>query len=129
VTWRVIGLIVLAVIVLLGTSFIPRYWSHPVEYRPPRPEWWFFGDAVWRGFLRSLPAAVIGAWFLILATFGIVLSNRKIIDESVPVWLGLGFFLFGVLAITIALFNWPKFLVPPSLRDEPGAVQEWLQHR
>jgi hypothetical protein len=31
--------------------------------------------------------------------------------------------------VSIALFNWPKFLVPPYLRDQPGAVSEWLQGR
>jgi hypothetical protein len=121
-----LALATLAEMALLGTTFMPRYWRHPAI--PVRPEWGglFLGDAIWRGFVRSLMAGVIGGWFLILAGVGILLADRKVIDETVPVWLGLGFFLFGFLGFSIVFFNRPKFLVPPSLRDQPGAVREWI---
>jgi hypothetical protein len=66
---------------------------------------------------------------LILASFGILLADRKVIDATVPVWFGFGFLLFGLLSFSIALFNWPKILVPPALRDQPGAVRVWLRNR
>jgi hypothetical protein len=51
---------------------------------------------------------------LILASFGILLADRKVIDATVPVLFGFGFLLFGLLSFSIALFNWPKILVPPA---------------
>jgi len=38
------------------------------------------------------------------------------------------FILWGLLflvAIMVLLFNRPKFVVPPHLRDQPGALREW----
>lgn len=29
----------------------------------------------------------------------------------------------------VMLFNRPRFLVPPSVRDQPGAIREWLSRR
>jgi hypothetical protein len=127
---QVIALIILLVMAVLGTIFMPRYWRNPSRfYRRVSPQWWTYGDAFWRGFVRSLLASIIAGWFLVLGGFGIFLANGKTIDQAVPVWLGLGFFAFGFISLSIAFFNWPKFLVPPSLRDQPGAVQEWLRHR
>jgi hypothetical protein len=34
--------------------------------------------------------------------------------------------LLAVLAATITFFNRPRFLVPPHLRHQPGAIAEWL---
>jgi hypothetical protein len=36
-------------------------------------------------------------------------------------WFGVWF----ALAVTIILLNWPKLMVPPGQRGEPGAVAEW----
>jgi hypothetical protein len=33
------------------------------------------------------------------------------------------------LAVSIAFWNWPRFVVPPSLRDEAGAWRVWREHR
>jgi hypothetical protein len=34
----------------------------------------------------------------------------------------------AVLGMTgVALLNWPKFLVAPHHRDQPGAITEWIQ--
>lgn len=124
--WRWIGLLVLALMALLGTAFLPRFWSNPAEYHPVKPAWWFFGDAVWQGFVRSLVPAVIAGWFLILAVAAMMLANQKTAGPELAVWLGLGFLLFGLLGLSIVFFNWPKFLVPPSLRHQPGALQAWF---
>ena len=34
-----------------------------------------------------------------------------------------------MLMLTVMLFNWPKFIVPPPQRSEPGAVAEWRARR
>jgi hypothetical protein len=34
-----------------------------------------------------------------------------------------------LLALTIFLFNFPRLAVPPHLRNQPGALGEWLGKR
>jgi len=34
--------------------------------------------------------------------------------------------LAAVVQFTLTFFNWPKFLCPPTMRDQPGAIHEWL---
>jgi hypothetical protein len=38
---------------------------------------------------------------------------------------------FGTLSLAVAVwaFNRPRFLIPPPLRDDPGAVRVWLNRR
>lgn len=126
-TLQIAALIILLVLAVLGTAFIPRYWSNPAAANVSLPALSSLG--LGRGFVRSLLASVIAGWFLILASFGILLADRKVIDATVPVLFGFGFLLFGLLSFSIALFNWPKILVPPALRDQPGAVRVWLRNR
>ena len=40
-----------------------------------------------------------------------------------------GFFAVLLLAVAIWAFNRPRLLIPPPLRDDPGAVRVWLDRR
>ena len=31
-----------------------------------------------------------------------------------------------LIALTQVLFNWPRFLAPPKMRSQPGAIGEWI---
>jgi hypothetical protein len=43
---------------------------------------------------------------------------------------GLGLLLLGfILLAVVTLFNWPRFVVPPVHRGEPGRVKEWRRPR
>ncbi len=125
-------LIVLAIFlvgVLYGWATLPRYW------RGQRAEmlehgfavWAVLGDGVRRGVVRALLAALIGGTFLF--GFGVLNewsqsatgSVREVVDRLTD-----GFAIAALLMLLpffgIIFFNRPKFMVPPYLRDERGAL-------
>jgi hypothetical protein len=85
------------------------------------PAWWFLGDAAWRGNARAYVATVP---FLLA-----MLAGAAIAEWSGSVDAGMALaavsLAAGVLVhVAIVLFNRPRALVPPHLRDEPGALAE-----
>jgi hypothetical protein len=66
---------------------------------------------------------------LVIAPFLPEKSNQN--GFAAPLWYVISVFLlfFGslLLILLITLFNWPKWPVPPHLRDQPGAVHKWLR--
>lgn len=106
-------LLVLSVIKLWSAS------STHGSYR--QPQWWFWGDALWRGYRRTLlPASLVGVSFAIALT----------LPDPIGVYFGAaGLFCFFPLMVMIALFNWPKLLVPPASRSDSGALTEFLRRR
>ena len=94
--------------------------------------WWPFGDATRRGLVRGIVpmtfavcGAVIGYWVMeLIAGQGADRYDShpaRLAAGLTAAWFGIGW----VLLLTIMFFNWPRFLVPPGQRDEPGAVAEW----
>jgi hypothetical protein len=126
VTLQIAGLIILLVLAVLGTAFIPRYWSTPAAANVSLPALSSLG--LGRGFVRSLLASVIAGWFLILASFGILLADRKVIDATVPVLFGFGFCL-GFFRFRSPSSTGRKSSCRLPLRDQPGAVRVWLRNR
>jgi hypothetical protein len=93
--------------------------------RPPAI--WPYGDALWRGWVRALPSGAAG--FTPGTTLGLYLlwGPDDLHAAAAVVFLGLaGAALSFALMVTVALFNWPRFVVPPHLREQPGAVTEWI---
>jgi hypothetical protein len=104
----------------------------------PAPIFWRYGDVAWRGCLRMLPVAAIGGgtcavasfWcFMLLTSFG---SFQFVSNQAARDWLGWGLTIGFVgmiaavpLSLSVLLFNWPKIVVPPGYRYQPGAVDEW----
>jgi hypothetical protein len=85
------------------------------------PEWWPFGDAAWRGNARAYIATVP---FLLVMLVGAGIAEWS---GSVDAGMTLASVAFaaGILVYgAIVLFNRPRSLVPPHLRDEPGALAE-----
>jgi hypothetical protein len=118
---------------ILAAVGLVRLWRTEAVSRR-MPSWWPYGGALWRGFTRAMPAGALGFWILIAA---IVVGAFVPADETsfglhAPVWYVVATVILFVGALvlqaTIVLFNQPKFLVPPYMRDEPGALFEWI-HR
>jgi hypothetical protein len=87
-------------------------------------DWWPFDLPSWRALVRIAPlgaleGAVWGAWFI---ADGLSDSTPVDIVET-----ALQVALIVVLAamVAVALYNRPRTLVSPALRDLPGAVEEW----
>lgn len=95
------------------------------------PGWWVWSPGLWRANLRTTPIMAIGAApmmgtaLLILAVYELHWPARP--DElawigalravTVLVWVGV----VG-LAVSVALFNQPKIVVPRHLRSHPGLL-------
>lgn len=85
------------------------------------PEWWFLGDATWRGVARAYIAT---APFVLLFFAGALVAEVTDADD-LGMAVSAGALVLGVLVHgSIVLFNRPQSLVPPHLRDEPGALAE-----
>lgn len=132
---EVVGMTLFAVVGVFGSLQLPSLWrgesAERIE-RHLRPGWpW--GSSALKGWIRSLPAAVLAGWSLfLLALIGVAASNGFLSEGSPLRLLGylalpaIGLTIFGFLhMLTIILFNRPKYLVPPSLRGDPGLVQAW----
>jgi hypothetical protein len=73
---------------------------------------------------------LVASWsFMLLTSLG---SFEFVSDKAVRDWLGwgltvglAGLVLSSGLATCVFLFNQPKLLVPPGMRHQPGAVDEW----
>ena len=84
---------------------------------------WIVGaPRLWRGVIRSF---IVGPPCIALVFAGGAVAELTDADD-----LGMAIGAFGLLAVValhvpILLFNRPKALVPPPLRDQPGALREW----
>lgn len=126
----------LAGLCVLGGAFVmPRFWRgelKDVMDRGTAGLGWLFGEALRKAFIRSGLAAEIGATSAFLALICILVrqeSSGRIHDlaDSALSFFVLLFLLSLFVAGMIALFNRPRFVVPPIHRDEPGAVRYWIE--
>jgi hypothetical protein len=122
-----LGLGVCVAFLLAGPFIVRRVWTN--EWRGRTfdpdvvPEYWIFGDAMWRGWFRL---AFLG--YLVVSLFGIAGLLWVVGDETLDLVGGYAAalaILLMVFIVPIVLFNRPKFLVLPWLRDQPGAIAEW----
>jgi hypothetical protein len=99
----------------------PRLWRGDADVDEPAPAW-PFGAPAWRGVIRSF---IVGPPCIALVFAGGAVAELTDADD-----LGMAIGAFGLLAVValhvpMLLFNRPKALVPPPLRDQPGALREW----
>lgn len=132
--------VLLSVGVVAGVLALPRVWrgyfAEEVRFRGRR---YTHGDAaflLWggqiarRGLARTFVPLLTGwcgavAGFWVSAVFGGSAGQyapvaAKVAGLSAVAW----FFFWLIPVITIILFNWPKFLVPPPQRGEKGVLAE-----
>lgn len=130
--------VVIAVLSTLGLLTLPRLWQGPHRLDKGVPLWWYYPEALWRGYWRSVHLHVVAFWLATLRVFlgkcdegmsggsgrDIAMSGFRVAADVVLVGCGL----VVALAITVPLFNRPRFVVPPRFRRQPGAIAEWLAH-
>jgi hypothetical protein len=112
-------------VLFLGVIFVlvaPKVWrgESGLDGDSP-PEWWFLGDATWRGVARGYLASV--PFVLLMFVGGIVAEFTDAYDAGMAIAV-LGLLAAAVLNLGIVLFNRPRAVVPPHLRAEPGALAE-----
>lgn len=145
-----ISLVIYVAFLLIATGWliavvptrIPRIWSGEVKFSHASPRWWSWGQATWRGFVRAVPIGatmgwgglVVAAWCLLLlssiqgtAFIGNGLA-RAVLEVVFVAGASIAVLAFAT-SLAILLFNQPKWVVPPSLRNESGALRTWLNRR
>ncbi len=87
------------------------------------PDWWPFDLVWWRALVRSGPAGTIEGP---LVATGYVVSgfDNSSAQEVVEVIVAVLAAIALLLTAAVALYNRPKLLVLPHLRELPGAVDE-----
>lgn len=119
-----------AVLWVVALSQVRAVWSGrsiPRIERNLRP-WWLWGEGMLQGYLRAMVALIIPVTAMIIGAFAAILRELTVdpvVWRVAHVVLVVGFvsFMVGfVPIITVVLFNWPKLLVPPSLRHQPGLL-------
>lgn len=129
--WVFIGLLVAMMAAAIYN--LPRVWRGELDTERFAVFWpWArYSAAIQRGFVRAVPAAII---VVVVASAAIPLA--WLVPEEPqgpfarPYWVMLPYLaaFIGSLALmgSVVFFNRPKFLVPPYLRDRPGALAEWI---
>lgn len=124
--------VLFAIILLLATaamSQVPKIWTHRIHYFDQKPTWWVWGLPSWYAYCRAMIPGIVAMW--LMSMFGLLYSfiGNYRDNEEIPIWTGVPLIVvlssWIVTLTTITLFNWPKFVVPPHLRDQPGALREW----
>lgn len=77
------------------------------------PSYWIFSANLWSGVRRT---TAVGEFGVLCLVFGTLFPGAEVVLAGV-------FFLVAIpLCAVVYLFNWPKQLVPPAFRDQPGAL-------
>jgi hypothetical protein len=112
-------------LVVGATAVAARLWRAPEGWLEGRLSGiWPYGGPLLRGFVRAFGAITIAAAALPLG----LLAGWVVGAEALIVCLGVFLVSWGV-AVSVALFNRPRFVVPPPLRQQPGALREWTSRR
>jgi hypothetical protein len=128
---------------LIGLAVLPRVWRGLFAGKVPvrgrlRPSaelslpWWPFGDATRRGAARGVIAGVLWWWGLTVFFWTYALDAGQsrpaayhVVITASEWWMLIWF----AVMLSVMFFNWPKWIVPPVQRAEPGAVAEWRADR
>jgi len=116
--------VVIAVGVVLATLQLPKVWR--AEACAQIPAWWLWGSAAYRGFVRAVPVGIVSGWpFLLILPWAFGLITSKSTASTIGLLTAASMTIIGFgLMVCVALFNWPRQLVPPKLRAQPGMLHE-----
>ncbi len=117
-----VWLLGLPILAPLLVWWLPTVWFHrDARLDEANHLVWFWGDDNWRAVMRSvLPGSVLVLVFFIGLAFPEWFPSRQ--AKDVLVW---AIASTGALTLATWFFNWPKLLVPPHLRSQPGILGEW----
>jgi len=113
---------------LLALTALPDLWRG----RSPAlnvPAYWLWGDPLYRGGIRAVPSIMIALLFLALSVAAIPFNQRGIVGDWIFFTLFTATIVALLMVLSVIMFNWPTFLVPPSMRGDRGAIQESLHAR
>lgn len=126
---KVVATVAAALALLLIAWRLPRYWRREIEpgYDERRPfALWLLDGATYRGYVRAAPVLFVTFVFLMAVVFFLAPDDGSEPETNLGAWVSLAGVGLGVaLSVSIALFNRPRSLVVPHLRNQPGAVAEW----
>lgn len=122
-----LGLLAALILFSCGLAAVPRgmlrLWRQGTTVFDRCPRWWPYSARSWKGWVRSLPIGCLGALFLWLAGWMVLAGRSRITDGiAIVAWSGLVICIFTMA--TVMLWNRPKFVVPPTRREEPGFLQD-----
>ena len=113
---------------LLGLTALPDVWRGQSPALKV-PAYWLWGDPLYRGGIRAVPSIMIALLLVALGAAAVPFNQRGIVGD----WFFFTLFIAAIVAVlmvlSVIMFNWPTFLVPPSMRGERGAIQESLHAR
>jgi hypothetical protein len=132
-----LAVVVFLPILLLALSQLPKLWRHETDFWDGKaPGWWVWGETLFRGWVRSLIALTLtGTLLLGVFVLGVIADigeESQTSSDAVQLAFAVSFVLLVLLfiaGITVSLFNRPKFIVPPHLRGERGAIEQWARAR
>lgn len=117
---------------LAGLVRLPGYWAGRWAQPDKAEPWWPWGEPLWHAWRRCLPMGVFG-WLDGWVVFLMVRLGPEDPDKAPPQWglapLVLVLLLCVLAAVSVSLWNRPKWCIAPRYRSEPGAIKEWLEVR
>ena len=125
--------VVACVGVLFFIGRLPRIWRGDLD-RYQVPTTWLWDPIIWRALIRAGPAALPGAITMIVG-LPVLLSVPEQPQGGFarPLVVAIPFLVLFVLSVLlmvcVALFNRPRFIVAPHLRQAPGALAEYAARR
>lgn len=131
---QVVALIFMTALTVVALTQLRRIWRGELTdlHEAGSRDYWPLGEALRRGFLRGLVVGIVGFTCLLIALAAAIAAD-ELTGTAAAALERTGqalFLLFVVLLVVdagVTLFNRPKFVVPPYLRDEPGALAMWLR--
>ncbi len=109
--------------------YLPGIWRHTNRRLDGQPDLWPYGELGWRSFARCI-IPIYGLWVLGYALVGLIVLTAH---APLPAWVAQSTAACAVvlllLTVSVFLFNWPKIIVPPSMRDGPGVLVQLLTRR
>jgi hypothetical protein len=127
---RILSVPVAVAILAVGWYGALLLWRGRTDVFDRPPGAWPYSETLWKGWVRSLVVQCL----IITSAIGLILysiwgpsdkSTARVVFVVGLVVAGLAF----ALGMTAIYWNRPKFVVPPHLRSEPGAVAQWYENR